>query len=192
MASPVVVPATPEQLRTLGRRVLSIGLLLSATILYIAYSALPPSPLTLPFADAVVGPIRTLMPQRYGFFTRNPREADLSAYKRTSNGRWTKALIGTDSSPLTAFGRESRAQGLELGQLIQLVPARSWGQCTVPLQGCLENAPTIPIDNPAPAPTLCGEVGLIRAVPIPWAWNESDDAILPASRAVVRARCTPK
>lgn len=65
--------------------------------------------------------------------------------------------------------RTSRALPVETIRLLEQAPAR-FLPCEGDWRSCIEDTPAITIHNDSTAPVLCGEVGLLRRAPPPWAW----------------------
>lgn len=123
-----------------------------------------------------------LVPQGWGFYSKNPRDDALNVYSFNDNyegPQWP------NNSLKNAFGlkREGRAQGIELGLLISNLPHDiSWTSCTDPT--CLEKGqPKAEINNPLDKPTICGEIGIAFEEKVPWAYANYEYA---ASKEMVK------
>lgn len=169
-----------EDPKTVARhwRRLGVGVVLFALpwlilVLYGLQAALPTNPLALPAQRELVKVARQLMPEGWSFFTRNPQEADILIFKRRIRGGWKPEQIRRYAHLKHAFGwsRRPRAQGLELGFITTSLKGEDWQPCKA-LADCLHaSSPTvITIPNPSPIPTLCGNLAMVSASPVPWAW----------------------
>lgn len=128
--------------------------------------------------------LELFMPQGWNFFTANPRVEQTVAYKKTANG-WGNMLKWPHASRENLFGlrRTGRAQGLELGLILQELPAQSFVDCRETIGGCLDKVATVTrLENLDPSATLCGFIGLVAQQPVPWAWTRSGQAIKMSAR----------
>jgi len=114
------------------------------------------------------------VPEGWAFFTRDPREEGMFVYSRREDGSWRSVVEAPLSAWGNAFGfdRGPRRQGVEMGLLAATLPIEGWTPCvSTELPRCLEDAaPTLTFANPSPAPTLCGELAVVRRKPVPFAW----------------------
>lgn len=144
-----------------------------AVAAYAVYPILPYSPFRLPFGEGLE--TQSVLPQGWGFFTRDPREPRTFVFVHESN-RWRSALLGPHGKPANAFGfnRVSRGQGVELGMLQSLLHNRKWARCRYEVHVCLDGLPRgVVIRNSFPQPTICGTVGVVLRRPVPWAWRRT-------------------
>src|SRR5256885_14361051 len=109
----------------------------STVFCYSIHVRLPFNPIRLPFESKL--PIIAIVPQGWGFFTREPREPSVEVF--TQNGH---PLIDSNASPSNYFGlsRRTRALGVELGLILSQVREDQWKKQTTPLT----------INNPTPKP----------------------------------------
>jgi antimicrobial peptide system SdpA family protein len=160
---------------------------------YGADASAPANTVDLPGPAADV--VRAVVPEGWSFFTRDPREEDIRAWRFDGSGRWTSASLGVNAGPVNSFGlgRRSRAQGVELGLVYSRTTGQraQWTDCTDAVPACLAGLATVAtVTNPTPHPTLCGEIGISRQRPLPWAWAaEGVDEEMPARVTRVRVTC---
>lgn len=159
--------------RRLGAAGLALGSAWTLVAAFAVHPMLPDNPVRLP-GDAR-GVARAILPEGWAFFTRDPREARMSAWGRGSDG-WTRNTSWPHSSPGNLLGlrRASRTQGVELGLLQGEVSEGDWVACSGELQDCLGTAPVARrVHTAALRPTLCGDVAIVSQPPVPWAWARS-------------------
>lgn len=163
----------------LGAITLVIGLAWTVVIGYTVVGQLPTPAVELPAQRQVAEHARLIAPQGWAFFTKSARTPRELAWRRAENGTWQPALLGplAEADNLWGFDRRSRAQGVDLGILLSAVPADRWSTCaTGTATPCLDAArDPVALRNPAPEPLLCGELGLTRQEPLPWAWVDAAD-----------------
>ncbi len=150
----------------------------AAVFCYSIHVQLPFNPMRLPFESKV--PIVAILPQGWGFFTREPREPNVQAFTRR-DGR--PLLTDSNAGPSNFFGlsRRPRALGVELGLILSSIREEQWKKQTTPLT----------IHNPTPEPTLCGNLTLVRRPPLPWAWSRSKRPVtMPAETVQVDVLCS--
>jgi len=179
----------------LGCRTVALACAWTLAIVYVVLAQLPAAAVTLPGQDALRGPIRAGATQGWAFFTKSPREAALTAFSHNGGTSWASAMLGPHSEPRNAFGlgRASRAQGVEMGLLAGALHQENWVDCQdAPLDPCLQQIPpnaVARVDNPMPAPTLCGQIALKRQEPTPWAWATSEAEAMPVAVARLEVSC---
>ena len=119
--------------------------------------------------------VRTLLPEGWAFFTRNPRESTYHLYEETPGGQLTSA----DSADARAKGlwgleRKSRLRSIAVAQLASRVPKEAWKECRSTLRQCRQEQDVEPeIALKMNVPTICGHVVLEEREPVPWAWRRS-------------------
>jgi len=119
--------------------------------------------------------IKTAVPEGWGFFTRNPREPDITLYEN-HGGHWRKAehMPISSASNLSGIDRLPRAQSVELGMLLNaLNESDAWTPCDGDLESCLKGVRQVSLHPQWRYPALRGLVAFIRQEPVPWAWVES-------------------
>jgi len=171
-------------LRGLGTFAVGLAAFWAVLALYVVHAALPYNPLQLPYAHA----LRTQVwaPEGWAFFTRDPREPRPYLY-RLEGREWASASLGPHARPSNAFGmnRRARAQGVELGLLLENVSVRSWEKCETEPMGCLGRAPAAArVANGSPRPSLCGTIGVVRQPPVPWAWARAPKPVVMPSNVI--------
>jgi antimicrobial peptide system SdpA family protein len=182
----------PGALRKLGAVAIGLAMAWSLLILYAVHIELGVNALDLPFESTIKPPLQAVIPEGWGFFTRDPREARLLPF-RNESGVWLAANEGPNGEPWNALGfnRAARAQGVELGVIETAIPSEAWKPCSAEIADCFDKLSTpTTVTNPIPNPTLCGDVGLAKRNVLPWAWasSVSDETGMPSN--VVRLKIT--
>lgn len=179
----MTTPETRDYL--VGSYVLAVTILLGLPALYSLHAALPPNTVTLPIEQAVNA--RVWAPQAWKFFTRNPREPRLLLYAQGTDFTWRLASLAplAQRQYMFGWGRRSRAQGVEAGLLEHEVSPKDWSDCKVQPAVCLNHLEIkAKVTNISPRPSLCGQIGLIRQEPVPWAWAAARATVSMPSKAV--------
>ncbi|WP_232293471.1 SdpA family antimicrobial peptide system protein [Stigmatella aurantiaca] len=161
--------------RRLG--LLALGLIIgwSTVAAYALHAALPYNPIKLPFEDQF--DIRLVLPEGWAFFTRDPRDERMLPYVRGADAQWSSASHTPNFQPRNFFGidRAGRAQGVEMGLLMDAARKAERQACEEEPSVCLERAPVAQkLSNASPHPTLCGQVGFVFQKAVPWAWSRSN------------------
>ncbi|MCR9163212.1 MAG: SdpA family antimicrobial peptide system protein [Nannocystaceae bacterium] len=112
---------------------------------------------------------RLALPEGWGFFTRDPREPDLILVRRASGGDWSIEPPHASAKNLMGLDRTSRAYPVETIRLLEDVRA-GFVECEQRWDACLSAAPVHVVHNRRAEPVLCGDLGLLRRAPPPWAW----------------------
>lgn len=162
-----------------------------AIFLFVLVHSLPHNPVGGAIPDRIG--IRIFIPEGWAFFTKDPRDRQFQVFSERG-GRWVPAMRMPVARPGNLFGidRAARAQGVELGMILQKVPDAAWAECASDDAVCLRAASAdFEIRNDLPTPTLCGRIGIVLREPVPWAWRSSRDEIhMPALAARLRIRCS--
>lgn len=166
---------------------LAAGTALALLNLYTVHAVLPHSALELPFAGRSI--VRSVLPQGWGFFTRDPREALPVPYRLGRSGQWEVALSAR-SNYLGGFGRRGRVPNIEMALLLSRSGAES-APCEDDVATCLKaSAPAAIVANPSPSPVLCGDLGFVTREPVPWAWSRSAETVrMPTHTLRLRVTC---
>jgi len=147
-------------------------------VLYlIAVSSLPYNPASIGFFTE--RNVRVAVPEGWGFFTRNPRETDLTIYVEGAGG-WQKSAHMPIASAANLFGldRLPRAESVEAGMILsEFRDPKDWHSCRGTLDSCLSLAPVESLRGHWRYPVLRGSVAFVRQEPIPWAWFRSRNQI---------------
>lgn len=116
--------------------------------------------------------IRQILPQGWGFFSKDPR-SEMDNVIEMQSGK--QAVTWPNNSVKNIFGiyRYGRSQGIELGLIQSKIPKSSeWNECTNDSFDCLSKIKSnVKIENDTPNASLCGDLGLIKSKPVPWAWS---------------------
>jgi antimicrobial peptide system SdpA family protein len=139
---------------------------------------------SLPYNPSSIGPvaerdIKTTVPEGWGFFTRDPREADVTLYEQ-HQGVWRRSLHMPIANASNLFGidRLPRAQSVEMGMILsELDEQDAWRACDGDLVACLNTAPRIALRQRWKYPVLRGTFAFVKQEPVPWAWAASRDRI---------------
>jgi antimicrobial peptide system SdpA family protein len=182
-----------SQFRRLGASFSAVTLIALLLFAYGAHGPIPFNPIQVP-GEKSIG-ITSWFPQGWRFFTRDPQEATTDVYIRSDDGAWKPLPIGPASSPSFLFGldRTPRAQSIELGMLITSVDSDDYEACDSDPQTCLERVkPRVQLlQNQSPRPTMCGELGIVRQKPVPWAWARSAASLeMPSKIIRIRVKCS--
>lgn len=163
-----------------------IGLILfwSVAVIIIGLSALPLNPLSLKYVNKIN--IFSIVPEGWGFFTKNPREPQYYLYKKTAPDKFE--LITVSSSDKTNyFGlkRTSRVINSELFEILRQINDSLWqknggSEASIDLH-CDNN---ISVQNLSKSPNLKGLYTVISQERIPWAWSSSYKSIVMPYRKI--------
>lgn len=164
----------------------------TGAVLFVLLASVPDHPLRRTHAarQALVA----LAPQGWAFFTRDPREPLDRVYRREGRA-WVEATH-TNGSPrgLLGLGRGARALHVELASLLGQAPASRWQECAGGLGGCAGTVGLEPVavSDDSTLRALCGEILVLRAPPVPWAWSRSGRSVAMPARAVrLDVACAP-
>jgi antimicrobial peptide system SdpA family protein len=185
-------PIPANRLKVMGVLGLLVLVFWGFFIAHVALSALPYASIRLPLNN--IFDISNLMPEGWGFFTRSPRQDRILLYHKR-NASWTSAALPPLGQLRYAMGwdRAPRAQSVEMAILLAApnTPLH-WASCKFEPRACLEQTEGsgVRVKNRNPLPTLCGEVGIVKQPPTPWAWRDaSRPVIMPSQVARLEIEC---
>lgn len=155
-------------------------------------SALPHNPLSEKVGNNSFYSI--LLPQQWGFFSKNPRDESYYVYDLVME----KSAVTWPNNKIENYlglARSGRAQGTEMGLITLGISEENWTDCNEDPRQCLGETKALAdvIKNKTPNPTICGDIGFIRQQPVPWAWSKNADDINMSSKIVrVNISCSQK
>ncbi|WP_210366016.1 SdpA family antimicrobial peptide system protein [Bacillus sp. REN3] len=175
--------------KSLGLFFLTVSALWCILLFYTIIAAIPTSAIPLDLEKRIL--IRTVYPQGWGFYSKDPRGDMFNVYNISNE---EPAVNWPNNKISNVFGlyRYGRAQGTEMGLLTAQIQEGDWDKCTKDPRDCLsDSTKTVSIQSTTPKPTLCGELGIASAQPIPWAWADYADDINSTSKIVrVNVSCS--
>jgi len=136
----------------------------------------------------------TFVPQGWAFFTRDPREAQITIYKKNDKDQFVE-INQRHSSVRNMFGLNRRASKImsEL-QFIKkqindtLFINTKWNY-QENIQGKIPNS-IIPVKNKIKHPILCGEYVVAFQKAVPWAWSQNIEQIkMPCKVIRIKIQC---
>jgi Sporulation delaying protein SdpA len=139
------------------------------------------------------GPLEVLWPQHWSFFADEPDREAWIPYRISSGGEPTSLAIRHGSGQTWGgLGRKSHAQLAETAYLAGQVSEHQWHRCSgLKLLDCgraAMNSRPVAVNNPAPLPTICGDV--LLSVERPSRGRSLDGAGLDPTMVVVTVvRC---
>ena len=182
-------PGTDRSDAKLGVYILVLMVFWTTTIAYTVHPVLPANPLELPLETH--NPFVKLLPQGWGFFTRDPRSMDMTTFVKTSTS-WQSPPSASKTWPrMLEFSRRRKLTGVEAGLILDAIPEPEWQECKEAPTACLDKAPVNEtVENKQQQPTLCGDVGIVRQPPIPWAWSQTpDETVMPSEVLRIQVSC---
>jgi antimicrobial peptide system SdpA family protein len=176
----------------IGLYVAALAVVCMGLIAVVAQPDLPFTPVRGSISDAVYS--RVWAPQGWSFFTKSPRDPEVFVFQQGGAGTW-RAIDRTPYGKVAnVFGlsRRARAQGVELGLLLEGIPPAAWLSCDQGRRSCFDATSALtfaPVRNRSPIPSICGRILLVSQRPLPWAWRESNEE-MPASRLSLEVTCS--
>lgn len=139
----------------------------------------PNSAIKLPFSRGASKHLaRTIFPEGFSFFTRNPREPRLYLYQ-VKDGE-VSPMSKRNGAYLMGISRKGRAMNVEIGMILKEIGQIAWYRCTDGFGSCqttIDTSEFIKVSNNYERPLLNGQFILVARQPVPWAYHEeiSDD-----------------
>lgn len=143
---------------------------------FVAIISIPHNPLSRFFSNRKTVLIsKSVLPEGFSFFTRNPKEPTLHLYKLVAGK--LQRLPQNNAHYKNAFGiiRKTRSENVELGSILSTLNGRKWGRCVnLSVDDCISSSVIIPkytISNLNEEPQLCGDFVIQNVEAMPYAWN---------------------
>jgi antimicrobial peptide system SdpA family protein len=136
--------------------------------------------------------IRTLLPEGWAFFTRNPRESTYHIYEEEAGGQLTPAdAADARANGFWGIDRKSRLRSIAVAQMASRIPKDTWKECRSTLRQCRrEQDVESEIALSMNVPTICGHIVIEEREPVPWAWRRSYSRVhMPSRIARVHVPC---
>lgn len=155
--------------------------ILVAALLLVAVVAVPSLPAQVhtprSWSDGLAN-IQSVVPQGWGFFTRDPREPSVTPYAQNSDGVWGAANRGPNAQAKYVFGanREGRLTEFDVeGVISGADEALEWTDCgAISASECIDQVlDTVPVSRSSVTGydlRLCGRVALVQEEPVPLAY----------------------
>lgn len=119
-----------------------------------------------------------LLPQGWGFFTKNPQEVYVLVYEISDyvdRPLRNLTIQNTAKENLYGLSRNSRFVGYEISKILGNVPREAWGNGTGLVKDYLSDTTFfIKIDQPLFTFDLEKEYILVQYKPVPYAWATND------------------
>lgn len=160
----------------------------------ILISSVPSNPLK-PSQKTVMN-MRTLIPQGWSFFTKNPREVSPIIFKKY-DGQWEN-ISYKNASYRNLFGlsRKSRSLMVSLGNKTGKIPKQDWGEYPIEIKKTYKSSYLDKFDIPnfsviTDKPNkLCGDILVLEKEYIPWAWSRNSENLnMPAKAIILNIEC---
>ncbi|MBT8317779.1 MAG: SdpA family antimicrobial peptide system protein [Lutibacter sp.] len=116
--------------------------------------------------------IFSVIPQGWGFFTRNPREELITVYKSHND---SLVKITEQNSSLSSFlgiSRKSRLHNIELGTILSKIDENMWVKGK-PNELKFDNIKYDTIMSSFYPKNMIGEYFIVKQERIPWAWSKN-------------------
>lgn len=150
--------------------------------LYTAHPVLPDNAIQLPFEQG--SPFPRLLPQGWSFFTLDPRSLRTYAYEKDAGVGWiAKPNTPWYGNRFLGFSRAPKLLGVETALLVEALDHPDWTPCDGAAEQCLEASRAAgPVENILQDPKLCGDIGIVKQPPVPWAWSHAQEKVVMPSQ----------
>lgn len=155
-----------------------LGLFFVISVIFITLASTPLTPLSLSYPNANV--IYTLVPQGFGFFTRDPQEVQVLAYTKTEEGYTLLNKSNATPSYLFGLSRTSRKENIELGYIMGQLNPQQWRTCSENWITCIPDT-IVNVKSGFDNPLVTGELLLVSKKPVPWAWSRAEKIEMPCT-----------
>lgn len=134
-----------------------------------------------------------LMPQGWAFFTRDSREPRLFVYKFSDQMKLERINVpGSSAKYLFGLDRYGRKISSEYVPLISKIDSLRWMYADFDLDTIAKRSmrgAAIVVANDAIKPQCCGEIIIVKANIIPWAYSHFDNIKMPAKFIKLYVNC---
>lgn len=133
-------------------------------------------------------------PQGWAFFTRSPREPELTVFRQAASGWSAVNMRNASWGTFLGLKKGGAVNGIELGAVAEQI--RDWDEMKIAWQPLLPSYPEIAdasyatVKNDTRIRSFCGEALLVLQEPVPWAWARSGAPVkIPSKFKKVRIEC---
>lgn len=113
-----------------------------------------------------------MIPQGWGFFTRNPREEKLVVYQKRGDSLHKITQPNFSSANLYGLSRKGRLRQMQFGNFILSFNSQ-WKNCnSVVISECMADTIYI-VENNFEHSSLKGEFLIQKQATLPWAWSRN-------------------
>lgn len=150
-----------------------VGLWLKV-VYFIVVASFPFNPFTNKIEPKERQFIKTMLPEGFSFFTKNPREPYFRVYKIISGDSLNYMEMNPFS--LTNLGgliRRNKVVYVQLGGILEQLKGIKWATHRGVNDLPLHNLKLIKVENESDTPLVCGKYLLEFRKPVPWAWSGS-------------------
>jgi uncharacterized protein yitP len=153
-------------------------LMIASLVAIVLFSLFPYSPLRYQYRFINDEALTMVVPQGWGFFTKDPQEPRVHYFVKDSNENWKKNdVANSDPKNLYGLSRLARLRGVEYGTIIddnKSVIFGKWERCNhTDISSCItafDKKNPIAIKNTYPIKTFCGKMIVIEQKPNSWAY----------------------
>jgi antimicrobial peptide system SdpA family protein len=147
------------------------AIIVMGVVFFSLISSIELNPLSIPYKGSRL--IFTIVPQGWGFFTRDPRENQTLVYRKRGDEFELVNKSGTEPEYLFGLSRVSRRQNIELGQIMGQITDSMWVDCPSKNLAQCEPVKAHRFKNSYQDPLCKGEFVVVLKEPVPWAWSKS-------------------
>lgn len=145
-------------------------------IFFVTISSIPYNPFSVRYHTRIY----KLIPEGFGFFTKNPREQSRFIYKLNQFGKYD--LISCRGSELTnVFGlfRNGRKRNVEMASILAQIQDSAWISGNLQKFDIQCDGKLINICNPIIAPEFIGDFIIVMQDRTPWPWANNTQFVMP-------------
>ncbi|MCJ7934114.1 MAG: SdpA family antimicrobial peptide system protein [Chryseobacterium sp.] len=117
---------------------------------------------------------RTLLPEGWSFFTRNPREDMVTIYKVVNNTPIRVSSLNSETDNLCGLSRKSRKLGYDVSTMLSTLPKNNWVKTNSlnKLEIKKQNFNKVNKKNLQINTLDKGQYMIVTQPTIPWAWSK--------------------
>ncbi|MEZ0184129.1 SdpA family antimicrobial peptide system protein [Flavobacterium oncorhynchi] len=154
------------------------ALLITFWIIFLSYIFKASIPIPSNDSYKYKATIFNIIPQGWGFFTRDPRENEVWTYKILNNSVEKISQTNGNLNNLYGASRKNRFIGVELSFLISQINTSSWIKMKGGKLILDKKTYTDTIINTLKPCSLKGDFFIVEQERIPWAWSKNSDTIV--------------
>ena len=168
--------------------VIILAALYSILIFLVADSSLGFNPIMV--TKKINNAFFSVLPQGWGFFTRNPREPLVDIYEITLNGPQKVTIPNASLKYIYGFNRGMRFTSSQVGYLVGMLQENNWREFKNLKKAQTNVSSFIQLRNNFSPPLLCGKFIMVKTERIPWAWAKHRNTVnMPVLAVGILADC---
>ena len=158
-------------LKPTAKTVIGLSIFWVVIIFYIGMASVPFNPLSIPKIKNI--DIALLIPEGWGFFTKNPKESTIVFFTKNTRSQWiTFTKSNSDKEFLYGLSRKNRRILAESSNILKSINDTCWLKRESEVLN-FSTLQTLLVKNSFKKPIIKGDFIVVKQERLPWAWSRN-------------------